>query len=88
MTSPSLDEMKKTHAWFRKPGSFDLTTNVDHCFPKAGFDKNRIFYTQGDYGLFQCSEPGHKETYDDEDTIKKMVISQGFQIKGVCEQSE
>ena len=57
---------------------FVLTTNVDHCFQKAGFDKNRIFYTQGDYGLFQCSEPCHKETYDNEETIKKMVLSQGF----------
>ena len=60
---------------------FVLTTNVDHCFQKAGFDKNSIFYTQGDYGLFQCSEPCHKETYDNEETIKKMVLSQGFQIK-------
>ena len=60
---------------------FVLTTNVDHCFQKAGFAKNRIFYTQGDYGLFQCSEPCHKETYDNEDKIKKMVLSQGFQIK-------
>ena len=48
---------------------------------KYGFAKNRIFYTQGDYGLFQCSEPCHKETYDNEDAIKKMVLSQGFQIK-------
>ena len=60
---------------------FVLTTNVDHCFQKAGFAKNRIFYTQGDYGLFQCSEPCHKETYDNEEIIKKMVLSQGFQIK-------
>ena len=60
---------------------FVLTTNVDHCFQKSGFDKNRIFYTQGDYGLFQCSEPCHKETYDNEEAIKKMVLSQGFQIK-------
>ena len=59
---------------------FVLTTNVDHCFQKAGFAKDRIFYTQGDYGLFQCSEPCHKETYDNEDAIKKMVLSQGFQI--------
>ena len=36
---------------------FVITTNVDHCFQKAGFDKKRLFYTQGDYGLFQCSEP-------------------------------
>ena len=60
---------------------FVLTTNVDHCFQKAGFAKNRIFYTQGDYGLFQCSEPCHKETYDNEEIIKKMVLSQGIQIK-------
>ena len=31
---------------------FVLTTNVDHQFQKAGFDKKRLFYTQGDYGLF------------------------------------
>ena len=43
---------------------FVLTTNVDHCFQKAGFDKKRLFYTQGDYGLFQCSVPCHRETYD------------------------
>lgn len=59
---------------------FVITTNVDHCFQKAGFDKNRMFYTQGDYGLFQCSEPCHQETYDNEDTIYKMVESQGYVI--------
>ena len=66
----------------REKDYFVLTTNVDHCFQKAGFAKNRIFYTQGDYGLFQCSKPCHKETYDNEVSIKKMVLSQGFQIKG------
>ena len=60
---------------------FVLTTNVDHCFQKAGFDKERLFYTQGDYGLFQCSEPCHQETYDNEEAVKKMVLSQGFQIE-------
>ena len=45
---------------------FVITTNVDHCFQKAGFDKKRLFYTQGDYGLFQCSEPCHQQTYDNE----------------------
>ena len=59
---------------------FVLTTNVDHCFQKAGFDKNRLFYTQGDYGLFQCSKPCHQKTYDNEETIRKMVLSQGFEI--------
>ena len=51
---------------------FVITTNVDHCFQKAGFDKNRLFYTQGDYGLFQCSEPCHEETYDNEKQIQAM----------------
>ena len=51
---------------------FVITTNVDHCFQKAGFDKNRLFYTQGDFGLFQCSEPCHEETYDNEKQIRAM----------------
>ncbi|MBQ8137712.1 MAG: Sir2 silent information regulator family NAD-dependent deacetylase [Clostridia bacterium] len=59
---------------------FVLTTNVDHCFQKAGFDKQRLFYTQGDYGLFQCSEPCHEKTYDNQEAIRNMVLSQGFEI--------
>lgn len=59
---------------------FVLTTNVDHCFQKAGFDKKRIFYTQGDYGLFQCSEPCCQETYDNEESIRQMLLEQGYQI--------
>ncbi|MCI8609512.1 MAG: Sir2 silent information regulator family NAD-dependent deacetylase [Firmicutes bacterium] len=55
---------------------FVLTTNVDHCFQKAGFDKQRLFYTQGDYGLWQCAKPCHHKTYDNETVIKKMVFSQ------------
>ncbi len=55
---------------------FVLTTNVDHCFQKAGFDKHRLFYTQGDYGLFQCSEPCCQETFDNEEIIRKMVAEQ------------
>lgn len=55
---------------------FVLTTNVDHCFQKAGFDKKRLFYTQGDYGLFQCSEPCHQKNYDNEDVIRQMVKQQ------------
>ena len=59
---------------------FVLTTNVDHCFQKAGFDKERLFYTQGDYGLFQCSVPCHKETYDNAEIIRKMIEVQGYVI--------
>ena len=55
---------------------FVITTNVDHCFQKAGFDKERLFYTQGDYGLFQCSVPCHKKTYDNEQLIHRMVEEQ------------
>ena len=55
---------------------FVITTNVDHCFQKAGFDKSRLFYTQGDYGLFQCSEPCHKKTYDNEEQIRAMYEAQ------------
>lgn len=55
---------------------FVITTNVDHCFQKAGFDKQRLFYTQGDYGLFQCSEPCCKETFENETTILQMMAKQ------------
>ena len=55
---------------------FVLTTNVDHCFQKAGFDKKRLFYTQGDYGLFQCSQPCCQETFANEQTIKAMLAQQ------------
>ena len=59
---------------------FVITTNVDHCFQKAGFDKKHLFYTQGDYGLFQCSEPCCQETFDNEKTVRAMVEAQGFTV--------
>ena len=55
---------------------FVITTNVDHCFQKAGFEKKRLFYTQGDYGLFQCSAPCCQETFDNEDRIRQMMAQQ------------
>ena len=55
---------------------FVITTNVDHQFQKAGFDKKRLFYTQGDYGLFQCSEPCCQETWDNKDIIIPMLDMQ------------
>ena len=60
---------------------FVLTTNVDHCFQRAGFDKERMFYTQGDYGLWQCSRPCHAETYDNEEPVRQMLPAQGFRIE-------
>ena len=59
---------------------FVLTTNVDHCFQKAGFDKQRLFYTQGDYGLFQSIRPKIKKTYDNEGSVREMILEQGFLI--------
>ncbi len=55
---------------------FVITTNVDHCFQKAGFDKKRLFYTQGDYGLFQCSEPCCNETFDNREAVINMIEQQ------------
>lgn len=55
---------------------FVITTNVDHCFQKAGFEKQKLFYTQGDYGLLQCSEPCHHKTYDNEKVIRLMYEQQ------------
>ncbi len=55
---------------------FVITTNVDHCFQKTGFDKKRLFYTQGDYGLLQCSVPCHKKTYDNRELVDIMIKSQ------------
>ena len=62
---------------------FVLTTNVDHCFQRSGFDKKRLFYTQGDYGLFQSSSPGsaaRNKTYDNYKIIRRMILSEGYQI--------
>lgn len=55
---------------------FVLTTNVDHQFQLAGFDKRRLFYTQGDYGLWQCSGPCHQATYDNEEQVRWMIAEQ------------
>ncbi|MDO4318411.1 MAG: Sir2 silent information regulator family NAD-dependent deacetylase [Lachnospiraceae bacterium] len=55
---------------------FVLTTNVDHQFQLAGFDKKRLFYTQGDYGLWQCSKPCHNKTYDNEAAVRRMAAEQ------------
>ena len=60
----------------REKEYFVLTTNVDHCFQKAGFVNKRLFYTQGDYGLFQCMEPCCQKTWDNESVIREMMERQ------------
>ncbi len=57
---------------------FVLTTNVDHQFQRAGFDKTRLFYTQGDYGLLQSVNPAIQKTYDNAHWVQAMIEAQGF----------
>ena len=57
---------------------FVITTNVDHQFQRAGFDKSRLFYTQGDYGLFQSVRASNQKTYDNEEWVMKAMEAQGF----------
>ena len=57
---------------------FVITTNVDHQFQRAGFDKKRLFYTQGDYGLFQSVNPANQNTYDNEEWVMQAMEAQGF----------
>lgn len=75
---------KDTYATLRKlvegTDHFVITTNVDHCFQRVGFGKQRLFYTQGDYGLFQCSKPCCQETWDNHDAVRAMVEAQGYVI--------
>ncbi len=73
---PPKDTYDKLYGIVKDREYFVITTNVDHCFQKACFDKERLFYTQGDYGLFQCSVPCHKKTYDNKDIVKRMVEEQ------------
>lgn len=73
---PSLPVYDRLLSLVKDKDYFVLTTNVDHCFQRAGFDKKRLFYTQGDYGLFQCSKPCCDETFDNEEIIWQMYSSQ------------
>lgn len=76
--TPTRLVYQKLYNLIKDKDYFVLTTNVDHCFQKAGFDKRRLFYTQGDYGLFQCSEPCHQKTYDNEMEIRQMIEQQKY----------
>ena len=73
---PPTDLYNKLYESVKDKDYFVITTNVDHCFQKAGFDKKRLFYTQGDYGLFQCSEPCCRETFDNKNIIFEMLKQQ------------
>ena len=75
---PPKATYKKLLSLLNDKDYFVITTNVDHCFQRAGIDKNRMFYTQGDYGLWQCQSGRIKKTYDNEIRVKKMLLAQGF----------
>lgn len=66
---------QKIYELFKDKNYFVIATNVEHQFQLAGFDKKRLFYMQGDYGLFQCSLPCHNKTYDNKEIIFKMINS-------------
>lgn len=66
---------QKIYELFKDKNYFVITTNVEHQFQLAGFDKKRLFYMQGDYGLFQCILPCHNKTYDNKEIIFKMINS-------------
>lgn len=73
---PTSEVHRKLLQLVREKNYFVLTTNVDHLFQLNGFDKARLFYTQGDYGLFQCPTPCHAKTYDNEKIIREMYAAQ------------
>ena len=79
-----VDPPKSTYAKLLKlledQDFFAITTNVDHQFQRAGFPKERLYYTQGDYGLWQCSVPCHDKTYDNFETVRQMIEAQGFRV--------
>ena len=61
---PALPLYRSIYELVKDKDYFVLTTNVDHQFYKAGFDENRIFATQGDYGEIQCAKGCHVKVYD------------------------
>lgn len=75
---PPIPVYKSLFSLVEDKNYFVITTNVDHQFQRAGFDKNRLFYTQGDYGLFQRLNPKNKKTYDNEDWVMNAMEVQGF----------
>lgn len=72
----STEVYKNLYRLVKEKNYFVLTSNVDHQFRLAGFDKKRLFYTQGDYGLWQCSEPCCQKTYDNKETVRQMIEQQ------------
>ena len=75
-TMPPKPVYQNLYSLIKNKNYFVITTNVDHFFQRTGFDKQKLFYTQGDYGLLQCKKPCHNKTYDNEKQIEEMFKEQ------------
>lgn len=75
-TMPPKPVYQKLYSLVKNKNYFVITTNVDHFFQRTGFDKKKLFYTQGDYGLVQCKTPCHQKNYENQDFIEKMFATQ------------
>ena len=75
-TMPPKPVYQDLYSLIKNKNYFVITTNVDHFFQRTGFDKQKLFYTQGDYGLLQCKKPCHNKTYDNEKQIEEMFKEQ------------
>ena len=53
-----------------------ITTNADNAFDVAGYDMDKVFHIQGEYGLWQCSRHCHDQTYRDDAAIRQMIAQQ------------
>lgn len=73
--APALKPYLDLYEILKDKNHFIITTNVDGQFVKAGFDKEKMFAPQGDYGLFQCDKPCSDELYDNKKYIDKMIFN-------------
>ena len=55
------------------PEAFVVTTNVDAQFELAGFAKESIFATQGDYGRFQPANGEPKQTWSNRRWVEQVL---------------
>ena len=77
-TEPPVPVYRQLSELVKDKDHFVITTNVDHCFQRAGFGEERLFFTQGDYGLFQSEDPADRNTYPNEDWVMRAMEAQGF----------
>lgn len=66
---PALPLYESLFDFVRGKDYFVITTNVDAQFQKAGFASERLFATQGDYGLNQCQRGCHDRLYPNRDLV-------------------